>query len=215
LITAKEHRQDSINHMEGISDRRLPKDFWTLSIVRNSITRKHKVSETGSVSETLCFLVIEFRTMDKVQKPNIDECYTPSSEPYRVYYRRRFYVNQKTVEIQEDFGKCGTNLWKLNTFDCQYIKRRGRRKKNVLTTTKMEIAWDFDITSENYTQLCKMFQTTVVCSVGTLCKLSCAIFVNMIWVLCKVWLWENFKAELAIHTTGQKKQILYLSILLQ
>jgi hypothetical protein len=24
--------------------------FWTLSIVRNSITRKHNVSETGSVS---------------------------------------------------------------------------------------------------------------------------------------------------------------------
>jgi hypothetical protein len=24
--------------------------------------------------------------MDKVQKPSIDECYTPSSEPYRVYF---------------------------------------------------------------------------------------------------------------------------------
>jgi hypothetical protein len=30
-------------------------------------------TETDQVSETLCFLVIEFRTMDKVQKPSINE----------------------------------------------------------------------------------------------------------------------------------------------
>jgi hypothetical protein len=33
----------------------------------------------------LITLVIEFLTMDEVQKPSINECYTPSSEPYRVY----------------------------------------------------------------------------------------------------------------------------------
>jgi hypothetical protein len=44
-------------------------------------------TETDPVSETLCFPVIEFRMMDKVQKPSINECYTPSSEPYRVYVR--------------------------------------------------------------------------------------------------------------------------------
>jgi hypothetical protein len=39
--------------------------------------------ETDPVSETLCLLVIEFQTMDKVQKPIVNECCTPSSEPYR------------------------------------------------------------------------------------------------------------------------------------
>jgi hypothetical protein len=40
--------------------------FWTLSIVRISTNRK--------------------RTMDKVQKLNSNECYTPSSEPFRMYF---------------------------------------------------------------------------------------------------------------------------------
>jgi hypothetical protein len=31
------------------------------------------------------FLFIEFRTMDKVQKPSSNECYTPSSESFRIY----------------------------------------------------------------------------------------------------------------------------------
>jgi hypothetical protein len=32
------------------------------------------------------FLVtIKIRTMDKVQKPSNSVCYTPSSEPYRIY----------------------------------------------------------------------------------------------------------------------------------
>jgi hypothetical protein len=57
--------------------------FWTLSIVRISTNRKHSISETGSVSETLCFLFVEIRTMDKVQKLSSNECYTPSSEPFR------------------------------------------------------------------------------------------------------------------------------------
>jgi hypothetical protein len=59
--------------------------FWTLSIVRIYTNRKQNVSETGSVSETLCFLFVEIRTMDKVQKLSSNECYTPSSEPFRMY----------------------------------------------------------------------------------------------------------------------------------
>jgi hypothetical protein len=35
----------------------------------------HLRTETDPVSETLCFLVIEFRTMDKVQKPSINKLY--------------------------------------------------------------------------------------------------------------------------------------------
>jgi hypothetical protein len=33
-----------------------------------------------------CFLFVEIRTMDKVQKLNSNECYTPSSEPFRMYF---------------------------------------------------------------------------------------------------------------------------------
>jgi hypothetical protein len=33
----------------------------------------------------LC-LFVEIRTMDKVQKLSSNECYTPSSEPFRMYY---------------------------------------------------------------------------------------------------------------------------------
>jgi hypothetical protein len=43
-------------------------------------------TETDPVSETLFYL--ERRTMDKVQKPNNPECYTPSSEPFRIYLFR-------------------------------------------------------------------------------------------------------------------------------
>jgi hypothetical protein len=41
-------------------------------------------TETDPVSETLWFLFVEIRTMDKVQKLNSNECYTPSSEPFRM-----------------------------------------------------------------------------------------------------------------------------------
>jgi hypothetical protein len=62
-----------------------------LSIVRISTNRKHNVSETDPVSETLCFLVVEILTMDKVQKLNSNECYTPSSAPFREHFRSQSY----------------------------------------------------------------------------------------------------------------------------
>jgi hypothetical protein len=43
-------------------------------------------TETDPVSETLCFLFVEIRTMDKVHKLSSNECYTPSSEPFRMYF---------------------------------------------------------------------------------------------------------------------------------
>jgi hypothetical protein len=47
-----------------------------------------------SVSKILCFSVLlEYRTMDKVQKPSNAECYTPSSEPIAIY--RYITVNTK------------------------------------------------------------------------------------------------------------------------
>jgi hypothetical protein len=30
--------------------------------------------------------ILEYRTMEKFQKPSNSECYTPSSEPYRIYF---------------------------------------------------------------------------------------------------------------------------------
>jgi hypothetical protein len=48
-----------------------------LSIVRIFTNRKHNVSETDPVSETLCFLFVEIRTIDKVQKLNSNESYEP------------------------------------------------------------------------------------------------------------------------------------------
>jgi hypothetical protein len=42
----------------------------------------HLRKETDPVSETLCSL--EYRTVDKVQKPSNPECHTPSSEPFRI-----------------------------------------------------------------------------------------------------------------------------------
>jgi hypothetical protein len=36
---------------------------------------------------------VEIRTMDKVQKLNSNECYTPSSEPFRMYFLVRLETN--------------------------------------------------------------------------------------------------------------------------
>jgi hypothetical protein len=60
--------------------------FWTLSIVRYcKNTREHNVSETDPVSEILRSLVF-FRTLDngQSQKPRNSECYTLSSQPFRI-----------------------------------------------------------------------------------------------------------------------------------
>jgi hypothetical protein len=46
----------------------------------------HLRTEADPVSETSCYLLIlDFRTMDKVQKPVSSQCYIPSSEPFRIY----------------------------------------------------------------------------------------------------------------------------------
>jgi hypothetical protein len=45
----------------------------------------HLRTERDPVSETSCFLVSRIQEDGKVQKPNNSECYTPSSEPFRIY----------------------------------------------------------------------------------------------------------------------------------
>jgi hypothetical protein len=45
----------------------------------------HLRTETDPVFETSCFYSLECRTMEKVQKRSNSVCYTPSSEPFRIY----------------------------------------------------------------------------------------------------------------------------------
>jgi hypothetical protein len=66
-------------------------------------TRKHNVSETGSVSvlrcadgDILCWIL----TMDKVQNASNSECNTPSSEPFRFYSSHVFSsILQTTYDV--------------------------------------------------------------------------------------------------------------------
>jgi hypothetical protein len=51
---------------------------------------------------------LEYRTMDKVQKPSNPECYTPSSEPFRIYVQVR---NKHT----------GTQVWEYECYDRQEV----------------------------------------------------------------------------------------------
>jgi hypothetical protein len=47
--------------------------------------RPHLRTETDPVFETLpCLFFVEYRTMDKVQNPSNSECYSQSSEPFRI-----------------------------------------------------------------------------------------------------------------------------------
>jgi hypothetical protein len=46
---------------------------------------------------------LEYRTMDKVQKRIDSECYTSSSEPFRVYHRVLELVSDRIIETAKDF----------------------------------------------------------------------------------------------------------------
>jgi hypothetical protein len=59
--------------------------------------RKIEVKLTLTTGDVKQQEVLEFRTMDKVQKPSINECYTPSSEPYRVY--KKLYLHPQRTKI--------------------------------------------------------------------------------------------------------------------
>jgi hypothetical protein len=78
-------------------------NYWVFGLRPSSgilETRKHNVSETGSVSvlrlgegrkhirfpKRCVFKFLKYRTMGKVQKPSNSEYYTPSSEPFRINF---------------------------------------------------------------------------------------------------------------------------------
>jgi hypothetical protein len=95
-----------------------------LSIVRIFTNRKHNVSETGPVSvfrqggggaptlqknQKLAFPQAmpeqkKIRTMDKVQKLNSNECYTPSSEPFRMYIRTSMLWGNNSANFPLMYG---------------------------------------------------------------------------------------------------------------
>jgi hypothetical protein len=55
--------------------------FWTLSIVQYSKKLENKTFRKPDLFPSSG----QYWTMDKVQKPINSECYTPSSEPIRIY----------------------------------------------------------------------------------------------------------------------------------
>jgi hypothetical protein len=70
--------------------------------------------ETGPVSKMSCFYSLEYRMMEKVQEPSNSECYTPSSEPFRIYYfenlsapenaAKKVFVSFSASRIYEYYG---------------------------------------------------------------------------------------------------------------
>jgi hypothetical protein len=57
---------------------------------RVGVPTPHLRTETDPVSETLCS--VECRIMNKVQEPSNHECYTPSSEHFRIA-NKKLYIN--------------------------------------------------------------------------------------------------------------------------
>jgi hypothetical protein len=54
--------------------------------------------DTDPVSETSCLCSQEHRTMDKFQNPSNSICYTPSSEPFKIYFQH--YLRTKQTEVR-------------------------------------------------------------------------------------------------------------------
>jgi hypothetical protein len=53
---------------------------------KNRCLSRHLKTETDPVSKTLCTLVfLEYRTKNKVRKPNNSEYYVPPSQPFSIY----------------------------------------------------------------------------------------------------------------------------------
>jgi hypothetical protein len=55
----------------------------------------HHSPEDGNIisfRNVVFFRFLEHRMMDKVQKPSNPECYTPSSEPFKIYISLRLLL---------------------------------------------------------------------------------------------------------------------------
>jgi hypothetical protein len=65
----------------------------------------HLNTETDHVAETSCSL--EYRTIDRIQKLSNAECYTPSSEPFRIDMRITVFRDVKSrnlLDLYRSFG---------------------------------------------------------------------------------------------------------------
>jgi hypothetical protein len=62
----------------------------------------------------LCFLFVEIRTMDKVQKLSSNECYTPSSEPFRM----QGCLSLREIAAQQ--AMCGSERYREAENHCPY-----------------------------------------------------------------------------------------------
>jgi hypothetical protein len=58
-------------------------DFLSSFIVRHP--KAHNITETGPITEKLCYLLVDYRTIDEVQNPNNPECSATSLGPFRIY----------------------------------------------------------------------------------------------------------------------------------
>jgi hypothetical protein len=84
----------------------------------SSLPPPHLRTETDPVSETKCLYSREYRTMGKVLKPSNSVCYTPSSEPFRIYSFRVHkgfaddYITSKmnSLTITFHFSKIRSNV---------------------------------------------------------------------------------------------------------
>jgi hypothetical protein len=74
--------------------------------------REHNVSETDPVSETLFSNFLEYWMMDKAQKPSNSKCYTPSSEPIRIYTKEwtRHLNDEDNVKQESDMAPTGSRI---------------------------------------------------------------------------------------------------------
>jgi hypothetical protein len=57
--------------------------------------------ETNPVSKKLCSLVFLEYQMDKIQKPSNSECYTPLSEPFRIYPWHSAWTEEQPLPLYD------------------------------------------------------------------------------------------------------------------
>jgi hypothetical protein len=76
------------------------------------VTLLHLRTEADPVSETSCYLIIlNFRTMDRVQKPISSQCYIQSSGPFKIHILFCFTCRKNIFQMLESVRpkKRGTN----------------------------------------------------------------------------------------------------------
>jgi hypothetical protein len=89
----------------GILKKKTPENitFWKLDLFAPSGEDGNRSSFQNAVFSS-GFFFLEYQRMNKVQKPSNSKCYTPLSEPFRIYMNK--HVNSATVQTL-----CPSNLY--------------------------------------------------------------------------------------------------------